>query len=187
MIEALKREVIRSGTGCRQEVTVCADGAERRYDLRVEPLLDEETALIGVNCAAIDVTDQRAVEEALRAALQKAEAAVQARDEIMALVSHDLKSPLASLMMGVEVIRGHLTLSPELVHSDLQRMSRQISVLDRLIDELLDVARVRGGQALQLERTPTNLVAVVRTLVEEHAQLFPHHRFEVTAPGLLEG
>lgn len=187
MIEALKREVIRSGTGCRREVTVFANGAERRYDLRVEPLLDEATAITGVTCTAIDVTDQRAVEEALRAALQKAEAAVQARDEIMALVSHDLKSPLASLMMGVEVIRGHLQLSAELVHSDLQRMSRQISVLDRLIDELLDVARVRGGQALELERTRTNLVAVVRMLVEEHAQIFPYHRFEVTAPEVLEG
>ncbi len=187
LIEALKREVIRSGAGCRQEVSVYRKGEERRYDLRVEPLLDEDTAVIGVSCAAIDVTEQRANEQALRAALQKAEAAVQARDEIMALVSHDLKSPLASLMMGVEVIRGHLKLSPERVHSDLQRMSRQISVLDRLIDELLDVARVRGGQALDLERTRTDLVAVVGTLVEEHTQLFPHHRFEVTAPEALEG
>lgn len=187
LTEALKREVIRSGAGCRQEMSVRWKGEERRYDLRIAPLLDEKAAIIGVTCTAIDVTAQRAVEEALRAALQQAEAAVQARDEIMALVSHDLKSPLAALMMGIEVIRGHLQHSPDLVPTDLQRMARQLSLLDQLIDELLDVARVRGGQSLELERMPTDLVALVRSLVEEHARNAPHHQFEVTALEVLEG
>ncbi len=64
--EGLKREVIRTGVGLRQEVLVHIQGVDRHYDLLVEPLWDSPGRIAGVTCAAIDITARKQAEAALR-------------------------------------------------------------------------------------------------------------------------
>ena len=71
VLEALKREVIHTGRGCREEVLVYIAGADRRYDLSVEPLRDANGIITGVTCAATDITELKRAEAALRASEER--------------------------------------------------------------------------------------------------------------------
>ncbi len=64
--EAMKREVMRTGAGERRDVLVHAEGVDHYFDLLVEPLVDKGGSITGVTCAAIEVTERRRTEEALR-------------------------------------------------------------------------------------------------------------------------
>ena len=63
---ALKRRVLDSGTGARQDLSVHIDGQPHYYDLTVEPLRDATGEVAGITCAAADVTPYRTAEERLR-------------------------------------------------------------------------------------------------------------------------
>jgi PAS domain S-box-containing protein len=66
-LEALKRQVIATGAPAREEVAVAAPGAPMEYfDLHVEPRRDSSGRVVGVICAATDITARRKAEEALR-------------------------------------------------------------------------------------------------------------------------
>ncbi|HEY8477734.1 MAG TPA: PAS domain S-box protein, partial [Chloroflexota bacterium] len=120
-----------------------------------------------------------------RVARAQAEAAVRARDEVLALVSHELKTPLT-------VIKGHTQL--------LQRQASQRCAIDHgwllealgridsastrmvsLIDELLDVARLQMGEPLPLERSPTDLVRLARQSATRFQQMTDRHPIRVDA------
>ena len=62
-MEAVKRQVMRSGQGERREVLVFEGGAPRYFDLTVDPLRGTDGAIAGVICAQIDVTDRRRQDE----------------------------------------------------------------------------------------------------------------------------
>ena len=57
--EAIKHRVIETGMGERQEVTIAHQGAERCYDLSVQPQRDASGLIVGVTCAAVDITTRK--------------------------------------------------------------------------------------------------------------------------------
>jgi len=81
VVEGLKREVIRSGAGLRQEISAHIQGEVRCFDLMMEPLRDDAGHITGLTGAAIDITERKRAEAAqqksdahLRYALRAAEA-----------------------------------------------------------------------------------------------------------------
>lgn len=71
-LEAIKRGVIAGGKPARAEVrTAAPDGPDEWYDLYVEPLLNEAGAIVGVSCAATDVTDRRLASEQINLLLHE--------------------------------------------------------------------------------------------------------------------
>lgn len=65
-LESIKRSVINTGIGQREEVCIVRNGASRYFDLVVQPDRDVHGEIIGVNCAAVDVTERKEAEVALR-------------------------------------------------------------------------------------------------------------------------
>lgn len=119
-----------------------------------------------------DVTDRRRAEadrdrllveeQAARAA---AERAVRARDEFFSVASHELKTPLTSLLLSVQ----HLLRRPgDRAAADhtraLRVVERQVRRLSALVDTLLDVSRLQAGQ-LELHRDDADLGEIVRGVV----------------------
>jgi signal transduction histidine kinase len=94
-----------------------------------------------------------------RAARAEAEAASHARDEFMAMLSHELRNPLAAIANAAGVLQS-IERRPGFEGRAVDIIQRQTRHLSRLIDDLLDVARVTLGKTV-LVRAPLNLAEVV--------------------------
>lgn len=127
-----------------------------RWHLR--PLVDGREVRGGV-LTLTDMTDVREAEAAWKRA-------VQARDEMMAVVSHDLRNPLGTVSAAADLL-ADLPLSPEKRNEQIGIIRRASGRMSRLIDDLLDVARIEAG-ALSVQLNPVR----VRPLVEETVALF---------------
>ncbi|WP_284617968.1 hybrid sensor histidine kinase/response regulator [Aquabacterium humicola] len=101
-----------------------------------------------------------------RRAEVRLEEANRRKDEFLAMLSHELRNPLAPIANAVEVIRrigGHdakLRWATDIT-------DRQVRQLTRLVDELLDVARISQGKIV-LQKTPLDLSALIVQSVELH-------------------
>jgi PAS domain S-box-containing protein len=84
-----------------------------------------------------DMTETRAAEESLRQA-------VQARDEVLAVVSHDLRNPVGTIFSAASLLL-EIEVPPEKRREHLQGVKRSAERMNRLIQDLLDVARMEGG------------------------------------------
>ncbi|HET7794255.1 MAG TPA: response regulator [Rhizobacter sp.] len=109
-------------------------------------------------------SDARAAIAAAEAARRAAEEAGRRKDEFLAMLSHELRNPLAPIRTALEVIRRIAPHDPKLDRaSDI--MVRQVRQMTRLIDELLDVARISQGKIV-LTRERVDINAVISQSVE---------------------
>jgi len=163
-IEGLKREVLRSGVGQREEVVVRIDGADRQYDLLVEPLRDAAGLVSGVTCAAIDITERKRAEDALRDHAVALADLDRRKDAFLGTLSHELRNPLGVIRTAVHLMR--LT-SPEsgAVEMGCGRIERQVVLLARLIDDLMDISRINEDK-LTLRAEPLDLAALAQSAIE---------------------
>jgi len=88
------------------------------------------------------------------------------KDEFLAMLAHELRNPLASVSNAVAAFR----LSSPAPHPLHDAMARQVALLVRLIDDLLDVARIRRGK-LALKESPTTLNAMIDSAIETVAPM----------------
>jgi len=99
----------------------------------------------------LDETVRKLGEEARRAA-----EAARAKDEFLAMLGHELRNPLAPIVMTLEVLRMRNAWRPE-----LDVVARQVHHMKRLMDDLLDVSRIARGK-LALDVGPVDLAEVLR-------------------------
>ena len=109
-----------------------------------------------VGCA-IDVHDRKVAEQALLDDDRR-------KDEFLAMLAHELRNPLAPMRTAVHLLQ-HQAVTPEASRRALPMLQRQVLHLVRLVDDLLDVTRIRTGK-LALRRAPTTLQEVVTLAVE---------------------
>ncbi len=83
------------------------------------------------------------------------------KDEFLAMLAHELRNPIASLANAINVFKlGAVRIDP--LH---EAMQRQLGLLVRLIDDLIDAARISSGK-LTLRKAPTTLRAIIESAVE---------------------
>ncbi|WP_335929856.1 PAS domain-containing sensor histidine kinase [Myxococcus xanthus] len=101
----------------------------------------------------------------------EAQEAVRARDSFLSVASHELNTPLTSLMLNIQALRRDMEprasnglASPEALSTKVVAVQRQVSRLSSLVRELLDVSRITAGR-LRLEREDLDLAALTREVV----------------------
>ena len=107
------------------------------------------------------------------------------KDEFLAAISHDLKTPATIIKGNAHLLqrslaRGDGRSSAE-ISDGLQVIDESTAQLVRLVDELLDLTRVRMGHELELDYGPADLVKIVRRLAEEYQKISPRHTIEVAS------
>jgi PAS domain S-box-containing protein len=137
------------------ELTGGEAGTSSAFDARISRV-GSEGAILGWVLVLRDITQhKRVAEERVRmlseqSARAEAEAASRAKDRFMATLSHELRTPLTPVLATVTAMLGDAA-TPEPLRATLEMIRRNISLEARLIDDLLDVARIRRG-ALHLKR-----------------------------------
>jgi signal transduction histidine kinase/ActR/RegA family two-component response regulator len=142
------------------------------------PLRDPQGAPRGAIGAFVDVTRLKQAEAAMREADRR-------KDDFLALLSHELRNPLAPILTAAQLMqmRGDVATPRE-----REVIIRQVKHLVRLVDDLLDVSRVARGK-VSLAKRPIELATVVAKAVEATAPLLEQrrHQLEIAVPaeGLL--
>ena len=149
-----------------------AAGAERIYLATKSPLRDEQGRILGLIGIATDITDRKqaqreleklvVAEQRLRA---EAERANKAKDEFLAIVSHELRSPLNALRGWSHLLLSTQPFEPTLVERAAKAIKRNVDHQTRLIDDLLDTSRIVSGK-LNIERRVVNLVEIVAAALD---------------------
>src|SRR5919204_2851140 len=140
---------------------------------------------------------KQAEEERIRlireqAARAEAEKALRLRDQFLAAVSHDLNAPLTVIKGTAQLLRRQAAQSatPETkrLMCGLEQIEATSRRMSRLLEELLDVARLQAGQPLELFRESKDLVELARQAAAEHQHTTELHRLRVEAtPSQLVG
>jgi signal transduction histidine kinase len=121
----------------------------------------------------------RREQEALLVKLQNTqlelEQAVRMRDDFMSIVAHEVRTPLNGLILETQLRKMHLArdnadaFTLDKMHAMVDRDERQIKSLIRLIEDMLDVSRIRTGK-LSIRPTHFDLAVLVRDLLQNFAQ-----------------
>lgn len=126
---------------------------------------------------AEDYARLRESEERLARQAEELAAADRRKDEFLAVLGHELRNPLAPLQNGLQLLALGGTDQALVTHAR-QLMERQMRHLVRLVDDLLDVARIRSGKiVLELERV--ELAAMVASAVELARPVIDARRHEL--------
>ncbi|MEJ7597321.1 MAG: ATP-binding protein [Kofleriaceae bacterium] len=95
-----------------------------------------------------------------------AQHAVRARDELLAVVSHDLRNPIGVVGLALNVLEN----DPGMLASTLPRAKRAVDRMMHLIEDLLEIARIEAG-TLKIERTAAAASSLLEDAVEQHRPL----------------
>jgi sigma-B regulation protein RsbU (phosphoserine phosphatase) len=117
---------------------------------------------------------ERALNEAqekLKAAYLKAQQRATFAEQMVAIVSHDLKNPLTAIKMATQMLSR--SERPPREAMLLGHVAQSTDRAERMIADLLDLALVRVGRGLAVKRAPANLQQLVRHSVEELQVAFP--------------
>jgi signal transduction histidine kinase len=149
---------------------------------RVEPSSIEEMERLGRSLSSSAERLRQHQEEERRARVGL-EAAVRSRDEFLSLASHELKTPLTSLMLQTQLLQRRLergeALPPESARRVLDQTARQTQRLARLVNDMLDISRVTAGK-LSLEPDTFDLAELAADVVAKLGPQLSEARCEVS-------
>lgn len=157
VIEQLKQDGIVRG---HERELVRRDGSHAFVRVH-SALCDHPGKIVSI---VVDVSEQRRVEservalmEQERLARAEAESAVQARDDILGIVSHDLRNPLNIIAMSANLLETPIGDAKRATQLGIIR--RAVTRMDRLIGDLLDVSQITSG-TLRISTEPVDVAAI---------------------------
>ena len=159
-----------------------ADGEVRWLSNRAKTTYDENGVPLRHVGVAVDVTEQRQSAEALQEQARQLHQADDRKNQFLAMLAHELRGPLAPIRNAAFVLEITKGADPSLVKVGAM-IDRHVRHLTRLVDDLLDMARVATGK-VRLRREPTDLVEVLHHALEM-SQTFidiKRHTFDVQVP-----
>jgi len=161
----------------------------RRHDGQYRWMLDNGVPRIGADGAAIgyvgscvDIHERKELEESLAERTQQLRLAERRQGQFLAMLSHELRNPLAPIANAASVLRTLESTNPILVRLR-EILERQVARMGHLIEELIDVTRAAQGQ-ISLVREQVSVESVVQAAVAaSHDKLTAAgHRLDVDVP-----
>ena len=141
---------------------------ERFFDIVYQPMM-QGSEVRSIAVVAFEVTE-------LARARHLAELANRAKDEFLAMLSHELRNPLAPILTALQLMRLRRDVGGERERAVIER---QVKHLVAMVDDLLDVSRVTRGK-IELRRAPIELADVVTQAIETASPLYEQNRHQLT-------
>jgi two-component system, chemotaxis family, CheB/CheR fusion protein len=161
----------------------------RWFVMRMHPYRTPSNVIAGAVISFLDVTKLKVAESALQEAVAERDATARAlldadqrKDEFLAVLSHELRNPLAPISNSLHIL-DHAPAGGEAARCAQQIIARQVGHLTRLVNDLLEATRVARGK-LQVERQRIDLSELVRRTSDDHRALLAQHHLvlEVILP-----
>jgi PAS domain S-box-containing protein len=147
------------------------DGSAVDVSMATSPINNADDEVIGASKIARDITERKRAEEAIRAALEQesaahaeAELANRLKDEFLATVSHELRSPLNSILGWTRMLSGKRLDEEKSAHA-LEVIHRSARAQNQLIGDLLDVSRIITGKS-RLEMSMVELSPIIEAAMD---------------------
>jgi len=154
-----------------ETVRVTKTGKRINLSLTVSPVRNKQGEIIGASKIARDITDKVRAERELtrllaseRAARERAEAASRAKDEFVAMISHEIRSPLNAILGWSHMLRQG-ALDETATANALESIERNARAQAQLVSDLLDVSRVITGK-LRINARPVDIMNSLESALE---------------------
>jgi len=157
-----------------ETIRLRSDGRLLDVSLTISPIRDEAGRVIGASKIMRDISAQRAAEQRIERLMMDLREADRRKDEFLAMLGHELRNPLSAVRNAVATA----SLDESRRTRALEIARRQADQLGRLIDDLLDVARITQGQ-ITLRKQRVNIGQIIDRAVESMRPLMTSRRLHV--------
>lgn len=144
------------------------------------PFRNKAGKVIGILGVAQDVTEQVTARSSVQKSVIELEREREAREQFVATLSHDLRTPLTSAKITSQLISRKAD-DADAVRKLALRVSSNIERIDSMIRDLLDANRIKAGETLPLELVECNLGQITRDAIDELGTEFGD-RFVIEIP-----
>jgi PAS domain S-box-containing protein len=162
-INSLVQQAIHNDKPYQSELrAILPNGGIRWLATSAQVFKDEKGNPIRMLGAVYDITERKDIEKQ--------------KDEFMAIVSHELKTPITSIKAYTQVLEQKFTKAgDQLSSSQLSKMDTQINKITSLISDLLDVTKIEAGK-LKMQREDFIFCTLVEEIIEEVGRTTEHHQ-----------
>jgi PAS domain S-box-containing protein len=167
-------QVIATKQAVRGEVPFEGAFGRRIYDYIFVPVLGPDGEVEAIAGTTRDVTERKQAEQALHDANRR-------KDEFLAMLSHELRNPLAPIRNSLYIL-DRADPSGQQARNAIEVIGRQVTHLTNLVDDLLDVTRIATGK-IELQRAEVDLAALVRRTAEDYRALTQARGLELSVVG----
>ncbi|MCQ4296846.1 PAS domain-containing protein [Pseudomonas stutzeri] len=145
--EAERKRALELGQASDERWHVRRDGVQRYFSGLVNPLVDGDGKIIGFAKIARDLTEERQNNSERQHELETIQAANQQKDQFFAVLSHELKHPLNLIQLNTDLLsRSPAAKNSQSLQKATQAIQNAVRSQSRIIDDLMDVSRIRTGK-----------------------------------------
>ena len=157
-------------------------GQARWMAYKLLTLSDPAGRLVALATVSQDITERKTMEDNLRRLAADLSEADRRKDEFLAMLAHELRSPLAPISNAVHLLRAGSGNGGS-VQKATEMLERQVGQMGRLVDDLLDMGRITRGR-IELRRERIELAPVLNQAIESARVLYRAmgHELTVTVP-----
>lgn len=147
------------------------DGSEFWVEMSIVPMVNETGECTHWIAVQRNISERKQIEQELAQLLQReqtaraeAEAANRTKDEFLATVSHELRSPLNSILAWTQLLQNR-RLDRVTTDKALLTIARNVKLQNQLIEDLMDISRITRGK-LRLNVCPINLISTIEAAID---------------------
>jgi len=145
--ESERKRALDQGQASDERWHVRQDGVQRYFSGLVNPLVDANGKVIGFAKIARDLTEERQQNSEKQNELETIQAANQQKDQFFAVLSHELKHPLNLIQLNTDLLaRSQMAKNSQSLRKATQAIQNAVRSQSRIIDDLMDVSRIRTGK-----------------------------------------
>ena len=174
-------QVFRTGAALKEceDAFIKKDGSSVPVSYSCAPLRDEKGAIAGLVIVFQDISERLRARRELKQAAEELADMNRRKDEFLAMLSHELRNPLAPIRTAVHLMRTQGRGSENLVEQQAREIiERQVGNLTKIVSDLLEVSRVVNGR-IRLDMQAVDLNCVAAHAVESSSHLAEQRKHEL--------
>ncbi|MBL8897486.1 MAG: response regulator [Planctomycetes bacterium] len=161
---------------CEELQIAGRDGTLHPVEMIANAYFEGDQAVI--QCNLRDIAERRRLEQRLREQAAELSALYHRKDEFLAMLSHELRSPLAPISNALRILELEKRSENRIQQQARVIIERQMAQLQHLVDDLLEVSRITTGR-LQLRRESVEVSEIVARAVETVRPILDQHQHEL--------